>query len=97
MKTLLQTIDQYDRDQCAYIRDLETENDRQRAKIDELTAQLASYVATVDRMKFDLIVAGALVRPEPRLAFECKDMLPASDGVGRLEPVDGGDRRSPRR
>lgn len=64
--TLLQTIDQYDREQRAYIRELEETNERQRQEIGELTGQLASYVATVDRMKLDLIVSGALRRPDPQ-------------------------------
>lgn len=64
MKTLLQTIDQYDREQRAYIDDLETKNEQLRTKNGELTDQIVSYVDTVDRMKLDLILSGALVRPE---------------------------------
>ncbi len=66
MRTLLQTIDDYDRWQRARIRELEEEVDAKDAKIGELTTQLASYVATVDRMKLDLILSGALRRPDPQ-------------------------------
>jgi hypothetical protein len=70
MKTLLATIENYDREQREYIRDLEVENERLRVKNRELVDQLARYVATVDRMKLNLIVSGALKRPaaQPELS-----------------------------
>lgn len=64
MRTLLQTIEDYDLWQRERIRELEEEVDNKDAKIGDLTTQLASYVATVDRMKLDLILSGALRRPE---------------------------------
>jgi hypothetical protein len=48
-----------------YVDDLVAENERLREREHELIGQLASYVSTVDRMKLELIMAGALVRPEP--------------------------------
>jgi hypothetical protein len=87
MRTLLQTIDQYDYEQRTHIDWLEDENARLRAKNAELVAQLASYVATVDRMKFELIMAGALTRPttqQPKLPGE--DDSPATLDDAKVSP-----------
>ena len=61
--TLLEIIDQHDREQLSYIRELEDGRERDREKIAELTGQLVGYVDTVDRMKLDLILGGSLQRP----------------------------------
>jgi hypothetical protein len=49
-------------------KDWESERDSEEvamlnAKVSELTEQLLSYTQTVDRMKLDLIMAGALHKP----------------------------------
>jgi len=61
---LLGIIDDYDREQRAYIAKLEAENERLTEKNAGLVSQLVSYTQTVDRMKFDLIMAGALIVPK---------------------------------
>jgi hypothetical protein len=61
---LLDTIDDYDHKQRAYITELEAENDRLREEKTELVSQLVSYTQTVERMKYDLIMAGALIVPK---------------------------------
>jgi cell division protein FtsB len=61
---LLGVIESYDIKQRAYIAELEAENDQLTEKNNELANQLFSYVQTVDRMKLELIMAGALVVPK---------------------------------
>jgi hypothetical protein len=61
---LLGIIGDYDREQRAYIAELKAENDRLREEKTELVNQLDSYTQTVDRMKYDLIMAGALIVPK---------------------------------
>lgn len=63
MRTLLQVIDKHDRDQNAKIEELTCENGQLEKKVKDLTNQLVSYVGTVDKMKLDLILLGALQRP----------------------------------
>jgi len=73
MQGLLGVIADYDRSQAAYIAELERENERLRNKNRELVDQLVSYTQTVDRMKLQLIMSGALQRPaakETRLVEE---------------------------
>lgn len=61
------TLARLDADLCAqelYIEKLEAEVERLQQREHELIGQLADYVGIVDRMKLDLIMAGALVKPE---------------------------------
>jgi hypothetical protein len=60
----LKLIAQWDVECEDYIRSLEEQRDTLEAKVSDLTGQLAAYVATVDRMKFDLIMSDALRKPE---------------------------------
>jgi hypothetical protein len=62
--SVLQVIADYDRDQQLYIEELEAKIEELEKKNGELVGQLVSYVATVDRMKLELILAGALAKPE---------------------------------
>jgi hypothetical protein len=63
---LLAIIENYDLDQNRYIAQLEKENEALKEKNAELALQLFSYTQTVDRMKLDLILSGALKKPEPK-------------------------------
>ena len=62
--SLLATIKEYDLEQQEIIFELRQENRELRRKYFEAVEQLASYVATVDRMKLELILSGSLRRPE---------------------------------
>jgi len=60
MRGLLDVIAEYDRGRTEYIAELERENEALRTRNKELVNQLVSYTATVDRMKLELIMAGAI-------------------------------------
>jgi hypothetical protein len=62
--SLMKLIEGYDRAQLKYIQELETQVEELEEKNSELTTRLTSYIATVDRMKLELILAGALRKPE---------------------------------
>jgi hypothetical protein len=64
MPGLLGVLEEYDRTQREYIQQLETEVIELRKEKIELSDQLMRYIATVDRMKLELIMSGALRKPE---------------------------------
>ena len=62
-RNLLDVINDYDSEQCDYIAELEAKVEKLTAEKMGLVNQLVSYTQTVDRMKLDLIMSGALSRP----------------------------------
>lgn len=62
--SLLKIIEKYDYQQRTYIAELEAKVGQLVAKNAELVNQLVSYVDTVDGMKLELIMGGALRKPE---------------------------------
>lgn len=66
--SLMKAIAMYDEQQMSYIRTLEHENERLKAENDKLQSDLLSYISTVDRMKLELILGGALTKPKQEAA-----------------------------
>jgi hypothetical protein len=63
VKGILGVIAAYDQEQRDVIAEQAAEIARLQDESTRLAGQLADYVGTVDRMKLDLILAGALVKP----------------------------------